>query len=264
MGKVIKYKIYYLLSNKLTSAITFLLFIIMNFDALINSGVLLSGGSGFNSELKYELLLNNYVFTASIFGLLVGIYIGSSMIGPDIQTGNMYIILTSFPSRAKYFFGTFIAVVIYLIGVQLLLILNAYILLLVFNIPYLMSDLIYILLQIILNSTVALSLTGISSIYIKGHGSAMIGFLGYVVFNIYMYNVIPFFNMGFIFDLTQYRNIICHIFPITHVLAPSYTEQWIIDFYRLTPLTINIYIYQLLYIIGIVGIGALLFKRKEL
>lgn len=264
MKKVIKYKIYYLLSNKTTAAVTFLLFVIMNFDALINSGVLLSGGSGFNSELKYELLLNNYVFTASLFGLLVGIYIGSCMIGPDMQTGNMYILLTSFPSRTKYYFGTFIAVFIYLISIQLLLILNAIILLLVFSVPFYFSDLGFVFSQIILNSTVALSITGISSIYIKGHGSAVVGLLGYVLFNVYMYNVIPFFNMEFIFDLTQYKNIICHIFPVTHVLVPSFTEQWIIDFYQLTPFTNNVFVYQILYIIVIVGLGALLFKHKEL
>lgn len=264
MMKVIKYKIFYLLSNKITSIITFLLFVIMNFDALINSGVLLSGGLGFNAELKYELLLNNYVFTASIFGLLVGIYIGSSMIGPDIQTGNMYVILTSFSSRTKYYFGTFLAVMMYMISVQLLLIINALVLLLVYNVPFLFGDLGSVFVQILLNSAVALSLTGIASIYIKGHGSAIVGLLGYVIFNVYMYNVIPFFNMEFIFDLTQYKNYICHIFPVTHVLVPSYTEEWVINFYKLNPITINIYVYQLIYILGIAWLGALLFKHKEL
>jgi ABC-type transport system involved in multi-copper enzyme maturation permease subunit len=264
MIQVMKYKINYLLSNKLLTVFVPLLFVILNFEVIINSGMLLSGGANFNADMKYQLVLNNYIVVISFFGFLAAIFIGSSVLGPDIQTGNLYIILSIYPSRKKYYFGTFIACVIYMLTIQALLLMNEMILMWIFDIQYLGFDIWLVFSQNILNSLVALSLTSLASIYIRGHGSAFIGLLGYAFFSIYIFNIIPFTNTSLVFDITKYKNVLVHFFPITNIYGVSFTESWVSELYNAVPVFENIYIYQILYIVLLTGISAFLFSRKEL
>lgn len=263
MNKVIKYKLNYLLSNKLVIIFAVILFLLLNFNAL-SSGVLNSIGSTINTEIKYQLLFNNYLIVSVVYGLLLSIFLGSSIIGPDAQTGNIQVILTSYHSRTKYFLGTFLAVLIYSTVIQILLFINIYLLMAIFKVPYLWSDILVGFTQNYLNMLVAMSVTGMASIYIKGHGSAFVGLLGYVYYNLYEYNSIPFVNTSLNFNITQYRNILGNFFPISYFLAPSYTEASTIAYYRFTPVIPNIYVYQILYIALILVLSCICFKRKEL
>lgn len=264
MRKVIKYKLYFLLSNRFLTIFIPFLFILLNYTAVVNSGILSSGGSDFNAELKYQLILNNYLVMISFFGLFASIYIGSSIIGPDILSGNLSIILTSYPSRIRYYLGTYLTTLLYMLTVQTLLLLNVLILFFIFDVAFLWSEVLMCYIQILLNSTVALSITGLASIYIKGHGSALIGLIGYAFFNIYTFNQIPFINTTFSTDFTVYRNILVNFFPMTDIYAPSYTEAWIIELHKATPILPNMIVYQLLYALFFVGIGCLCFKKKDI
>jgi ABC-type transport system involved in multi-copper enzyme maturation permease subunit len=264
MNKVMKYKLNYLLSNKFLAIFIPILFVVLNFEIIINSGVLLSGGANFNSEIKYQLVLNNYIVVISFFGFLAAIFIGSSVLGPDIQTGNLYIILSIYPSRRKYYFGTFITCVIYLLAIQILLLINEMILIWIFDIQYLASDISFVFFQNLLNSIVALSLTSLASIYIKGHGSAFVGLLGYAFFSIYLFNIIPFINSNLVFDITQYKDILVHFFPIANICGLSYTEAWVSELYNAVPLFGNMYLYQFFYIAILSCLSAILFSKKDL
>lgn len=264
MKKVIKYKIYYLISNKFVIISTVVLFLLLNFEALLNSGVLFSGGSDFNRLTKYMLLLNNYIFVSCVYGLMFSIYIGSSIIGPDMQTGNILVLLTSYPSRIKYYLGTILAVFIFITAIQLLMLLNIYALLFTYDVSFIFSEVLECFVQSLFNSAVILSVTGLASIYMKGHSSAVVGLLCYAFFNIYTFNTIPFINTSFIFDVSVYRNILCNFLPIVHILPPSYTHIDAISTYGIRTIIPNIYIYQLFYILIIVVISSLCFKRKQL
>lgn len=264
MNKVIKYKFNYLLSNKLITILTIILIIALNFNAIINSGVMFSGGADFNSTVKYALILNNYITVSSLHGLIFSIFLGSSIIGPDIQTGKMYVLLTSFPSRVKYYLGTFFAVLVYLLSIHYILLLNTFVLFLIFDIQFIPSDIYVCFKHIILNSIVVLTVTGFFSVFMKGFQSAVLGFIAYAYYNIYTFNEIPFINNSFIFDVTQYKNILCNLFPIIHVLAPSYTSDEAFVLYQIHPVISDVNIYQIIYAVLILSISCVFIKRKDL
>jgi len=263
MNKVIKYKLNYLLSNKLILIFSAILFLLLNFNAL-SSGVLTSVGSAINIEAKYQLLFNNYLVVSVVYGLIMAIFLGSSIVGPDAQTGNIQVILTSYHSRTKYFIGTFLAVLIYSTVIQILLFINIYLLMLIFKVPYLWSDILVGFTQNYLNMLVAMSVTGLASIFIKGHGSAFVGLLAYTYYNVYEYNALPFINSSLPFNIAQYRNILGNFFPISYFMAPSYTEPSTIAYFKFTPIIPNIYIYQILYIALILVLSCVFFNRKEI
>lgn len=264
MNQVIRYKQYYLLSNRFVIISTIFLLCILNFQAVVNSGILFSGGGDFNTTQKYALLLNNYISVASFYGLLLSAYLGSSVIGPDIETGNIYIILTSYPYKTKYFLGTYISVLLYMALIQLLLLLDLVILFLVYDVSFLGSDIAFCFAKIFLNSVVVLSITGYASIYMKGHNAAFIGMLGYAFFSVYTFNQVPFINTRFIFNVVQYKNYLCNLFPITHVLAPSYTDPEVIRAYGIQTLIPDTGIYQCVYIFFVVLLSCYSFKHKEI
>lgn len=264
MRKVMKYKLYYLISNKFVTISAIFLIIALNFQALLNSGILLSGGSSFNGLLKYELMLNNYLLIASVYGLLFSIYLGSSIIGPDMQTGNIQVILTSCSSRPKYYLGTFFAVFIFMTAIQFVMLINIIALFLVFDAPLIWKEVFSCFVQNLLNGVIVLSITGLASIYMKGHSSAVVGLLCYTYFNIYMYNTIPFINTSFVFDVTRYRDILCNFIPIVHILPSSYTPANVTEAYSMRPMISNVSVYQALYGFVIVSLGTLCFRYKEL
>lgn len=264
MSKVIKYKLNYLLSNRFIVLSVMALFFVLNFEAIVNSGVLFSGDADFNADVKYQLLLNNYNLVASFWGLLLTMYLGASIVGPDIQTGNLYILLTSYPSRKKYFLGTYLAVLLFTTVLQFLLLGNIMLLFWVYRVHFVWSDVLVSFMQLYLNGTVVLTVTGLASVYLKGQGAVAVGLLGYGLFNVYAYNELPFVKMEFIFDVTRYKNILCHLFPITHLLPVSYTPPEVIEYYQLKPIVPNIYGYQVLYILLVLVLGRWCFERKEL
>jgi hypothetical protein len=134
----------------------------------------------------------------------------------------------------------------------------------IFDIQYLASDISFVFFQNLLNSIVALSLTSLASIYIKGHGSAFVGLLGYAFFSIYLFNIIPFINSNLVFDITQYKDILVNFFPIANIYGLSYTETWVSELYNAVPLFGNMWLYQFFYIAILSCLSAILFSKKDL
>lgn len=264
MNKVIKYKLNYLISNRLIITSVIILVLILNFEAIINSGILFSGGENFNISIKYELLLNNYIIVASFYGLLLAVYLGASIVGPDIQTGNLYILLSSYPFRKSYFLGTYLAVFLFSSILQILLLANILILFVIYQVPFVWSDVLICFVQIFLNVLVVLTVTGFASIFMKGHSASIVGLLGYSFFNVYTYNELPFVKASFIFDITRHKDILCNLFPISAIFAPSYSSVDVIRYYCIQPIIPNVYCYQIFYILLIVFLGCVCFKHKEL
>lgn len=264
MRKVIKFKLYSLATSKFISISTLILFLILNIQAVVNSGVLFSGGAEFNETLKYTLLLNNYTIVASFYGLLLSIIFGSSVIGPDVENGNIYILLSSYASRMKYYLGTYLAALLNMIVVQVFLLINIFVLFHIFDVNYLISDVAICFLEILINSLVVLSVTSLFSVFLKGYKSAFVGLIGYSFYNLYFFNEIPFINIDFIFNISQYKDILFSFFPIIYVLVPSYTEFDVIEKATIHPILFTPIIYQLLFSAVIILLGALCFKHKEL
>lgn len=264
MKKVIKFKLYAIATSKFINISTVILFLILNFQALVNSGILFSGGAEFNEQLKYTLLLNNYTVVASFYGLLLSIILGASVIGPDVENGNIYILLASYASRVKYFLGTYLAALLNMVVIQLFLLLNIMILFWIYGVNYLTRDLSICFLEIVMNAVVVLSVTSVFSILIKGYKSAFVGLLGYSFYNIYFFNEIPFIKIDFMFNVTQYKDVLFSFFPIVYVLAPSYTGSDVIEKATIHPVIFSPMVYQLIFSIVIVFVGCFIFRRKEL
>lgn len=264
MRRVFCYKMNALLSNRIILIGTIILFFIMNFSAVVNSGILLSGGIEFNSITKYMLLQNNYISVSSFYGLLFAIVLGACTLGPDAQSGNLSILMSAFPSRIKYFIGTILAVFVLMAGVQLLMTGNIVLLYLAYEVAFVWNDVIVCSIQIFLNSIVILTVTAIGSIFLKGMKSVCVGIAGYCFYSMYMFNTIPIINGSLIISVSRYKDILCHIFPVIRVMAPSYTEEEVKFFYELHSFLPRVELYQVLYITAALIIGCILFWKKDL
>lgn len=264
MIRVFRYKLSYLLSSPVITVSTAALFFLLNFSALVNSGVLLSGGAEFNAETKYMLLMNNYISVALFYGLLFSMILGANTLGPDAQSGNLNILMSAYPSRVKYFMGTILISVLCLTSVQLLMSGNMILLLKIYEIPFVWHDIQICTIQILLDSLVILSVTAVGSIFMKGLRSVIVGLVGYSFYNIYMFNTIPFINGALIFPVSQYKNILCHFFPVIRVMTPSYTEEATWSFYKLHTILPSAELYQVLYIVLVMAAGCILFQKRDL
>lgn len=264
MKKIIKHKLYFLFSSRFITIFSIMLFLVFNFQAIFNSGILLSGGSDFNSTLKYTLLINNYLVVTTLFGLILCIFLGANIIGPDMYTGNLYILMSICASRVKYYFHTFLSVFIYMFSLQALLLVNSIALYFAFGVPFLWSDILYCFCGTLLNSMVVLAITGLASIYIQGYGSAFVGLLGFAYFSAYTFNEIPFINLPLSFNFAQYKNLACYFLPITDIMAPSITDQSTLDIYALHTFLPTVELYQIVYIFVILVISCFCFQRREL
>lgn len=264
MIKVIKYKTSYLLSNKLVIGGTLILLFLLNFNVIVQLGVLFSGGGQFNADMKYTFLFDNYIEVSRVYGMLFAILLGASTIGPDSQNGNLNIILSAYPSRSKFFLGTFITCYSYILFVFLLIEINIITLLYVFEVPFQWSDLLACGIQFPLNTLVLISVTSLGSIFMKGFKSIIVGIVAYCYYNLYMFNTIPFIDSTPMIDMTQYKDILCHLLPVTYMLGKSYTSQELLERVHLDTIFFSIECYQIIYAVSVLMIGCFLFQKKDL
>ncbi len=264
MKKVIKYKLSYLLSNKIVIGGTVLLLLLLNFNVLIQSGVLISGGGIFNAEEKYRFLFNNYIFVARGYGLLFAIFLGASIIGPDAKNGTLNIILSAYPSRIKFFLGTLIPCFCYMLFALTLMSVNMLLILWILEIPFVWSDFIPCLIGFPLNSLVILSVTAIGSIFLTGFKSVAVGLGAYAYYNLYMFNQVPLLEFSLPFDVTAYRHVLCHFFPIVRVVGESYATEELLELSQLNSFLPSIELYQIVYVFVLLIVACFLFHKKDL
>jgi hypothetical protein len=263
MKNIMKFKLRGLLSASYLTICTVLLLVMLNFSAVVNSGVLFSGGGLFNTQIKYSLIINNYGYVASFYGLLMAVVLGANAIGPDVGTGNIYVLLTAYPSRGSYYIWTVLTVWLYMLAVQLFMLANALFLLTLFGLPVIWSDMAALFFGVLLNSTVLMTVTSIASIYMKGYSSIVAGLLAYTYSSLYLYNRIPFVNGSLTLGISQYKDILCNLLPIQHIAAPSVSDPANLLFYAVAPIIPNVSLYQLLYAALTLTLGCLLFRRRQ-
>lgn len=241
-----------------------LVFLVFNYS-VIKSGVLKIGSGGFNEVSKYALLVNNFSLSTFLYTIILSIYIGSGFIGKDIQNNQIYLILSVYHYRIKYVLSNWLSQVMLVFITILAIMFNFFTLGFALNISISYSDMANIFVRLVLNSLVLMTLTAVFSILLRGKGSMIAGIAGIVVYNMYIYLKIPIAEAKISLS-ESFRRLLCTLAPITEPLAPSLIgTEHIYERYMVLPYLIdNILIYQLLFCIVLVTIGAVTFKWRDI
>lgn len=264
MGKIIKYKLYVILGNKPFVVGFISYFVILNYFVLVNSGLLALGDESYNYALKYALLINNFIYVSSIFGILISVYIGTGLIGKDIPNKQIYLILSSVPKRWKYLVSNWLALMIVLAGIVVFMIINYFAVAIPLQIAPSMVDFLRVFSSMYLNFAVVMTATAMGSVVINGYGSAIIGLIQLVVFEIHTTLQVPLVNIYIEMSQTC-RQFLVNIAPIRQTYDYSITSQGTINRYVTEPLLIsNFGLYQIIFIFLLVIVGVVLFEKKEL
>jgi hypothetical protein len=263
MNKAFKYKFLQLAAHPGVFWMFMGMLALYNFQALFNSGGLASGESGFNNDVKYQLLANNYLFVLSFFGLLYAVFLGSRIAGRDIYTGHLGILLCSYPSRLGYYLASLIAVACFLFLVMTVMTTNLLLLLGIFHVTYPVTEILLAFLTQYLNALVLMAATGFFSV-IKPTAAPYLGLAGYGYFSMYTFNELPFVRLPLTIDVMQHKDLLCLFFPVRDVMIPSYTPPEVIQMYSIQTLGIPTSLYQILFILCTISLGTIAFIRKDL
>jgi len=261
--RMMKYRIATIISQEWFKYGTLFLILIFNFSALINSGVLFSGGASFNQVEKYELVMNNYIMISSLYVGIMSICIGAGLIGADAKSKNIYVIFSAIRSRKKYYLiSIIVGELIYLaihsfISINCILILNAV------SVKIIWNEFIYLYLGLLLNATVYYVVTAFFSVFIKGYKSILIGVCMYVYYYVYTFNIIPFVNGAIQLDLAKYKNCFGVLFPVTNLLIRSVTDVQLYEYFKLTPLGMNAQLFQCIYVIAFIALGIIAIDKQN-
>lgn len=224
----------------------------------------MSGGATFNKTEKYGLIMNNYIMISCLYGFIIAICLGAGMIGPDIKSGNIYVVLSAINSRKEYFIASICAGCFLYIVVHFLITCNCIIIMLSLSISFFWSDLINVFVGIMLNAFCFLMVTIAFSSVLRGYKSIVIGIFMYVYYYMYTFNAIPFVNGVIQFEVAKYKNILAIAFPAKNIFVNSLTEPNVLDLYCVSPMGMSIYAYQMIYIFIISVIGMTIFDNKNL
>lgn len=234
-----------------------------NFQALVNSGGLASGENGFNNDVKYQLLANNFLFVLAFFGLLYAVFLGSRIAGRDIYTGHLGILLCSYPSRVGYYLASLSAVAIFMLLVMTIMTANLFLLLGIFDVAYPVVEILQVFVAQYLNALVLMATTGMFSVVLP-NAAPYLGLTGYAYYSLYTFNELPFVRLPLILNITQYKEILCLFFPVRDVMIPSYTPPEVIQMYSIQTLGIPTDLYQVIFVLSVTALGAYAFARKDL
>lgn len=262
--KIMGYKTRLILSSNWFIYGTVFLICIFNFSALFNSGVLLSGGANINKFEKFELVMNNYNMVSSLYGLIFSICLGAAMIGPDVKSGNIYVVLSIVNSRKKYYTNCVLVGLIQYFVIHSVITINCIIIMLSLSVNIIWSDIIYVCLGLYLNAIVYFMFTSVFSVVMKGYSSIIAGIIMYAYFSVYTYNKIPFVEGYIGFDISSHKNLLSIFFPARNLFLKSFSDISVIEQYTLNPLGINAPYYQIIYCIIMFILGMYIFEKKNL
>lgn len=263
MRKAFKYKFLQLVANTVVLWMFLGMLALYNFQALVNSGGLASGVDGFNNSVKYQLLTNNYLFVLAFFGLIYAVLLGSRIVGRDMQTGHLGVLLSSYPSRTGYYLASVSAVAVFMFLTMAIITINLIILLGIFHVDYPRAEIFQAFFAFYLNALILMVVTGFFSV-VKPSTSAFFGLAGYAYYSLYTYNELPFVQMPLTVDMTQYKDLLCLFFPVRDVMIPSYTPTDVIQLYSIETLGIPTGFYQILFALLVTALGAAVFVHKDI
>lgn len=259
-----KFKLADIISNRLYIGMIVFLFVYFNYRIFVRSGVFFSGGGDFAADMKYMLVVNNFIATSTLFSMILALALGAGMIGPDVASKNIYITLSTSASRTQYYLFSCLTGWLFYVVIQIILMINFVVILCIIDIHIFWQEVLGVFGQLILNASVLFSVTACASVLILGYGSVVIGIIGYCFFHMYTYNIIPLVNMVGSLQMAKYRNMLCYLFPMTDVIAKSVNELDRIEAYAITIPVGGIYFYQIIYMIAVLLVGCILMKKKEL
>lgn len=260
---IIRYSFNSILGQRWFLYFTFFLLLFFNFSELFHSGVLISGGEGFNRNLKYELIMNNYAVFNQLYGILVAICLAAGLIGVDVKSKNIYVIFSAVHSKRKYYVislltGAFIYVVIHtFFSANCLLIMHS------LSVQIIWAEFLTAYAKILLNALVYFTFTAFFSILLKGYRAIIAGILGYCYYYLYSYNMIPFVNGSVGFELSAYKNILSCLLPVTNIYIESVTDPFVYQQMLLWPIGLPAAVYQIGYCVLLTIFGAVLTEQKN-
>lgn len=264
MLKIIKYRLLSLMEDKIFSTLLVMFFIILNYNVFLKSGLLSAGSNNFNNELKYALLINNFVISTSTYGLIISIYMAYDIISKDIKSGQIYITLLSFSKRWLFILGQWLCLLGIAMGILALILINFFCLSFALDISINYYDVLVCFKDILLNMIVLVTITTVSSIIFENLFSLIIPLIGLVLFNIYTYGTIPFANQHIQLSDTM-KQFIATLIPLKDIAPPSLISLKYTTFFYVKTLFIdNINIYQVIYFPIVLSFGILFFSKKDL
>ncbi len=265
MNKILKYKLIHALEDKKIKFIFLLYIIIFNYTLLMNSGLLTIGSGSFNNSLKSSLILNNFIIISLTFGLIISIYLGSSIIGKDIEIKQMYILLTNIHNRSLYLFLSWVSMIILILLMQVVLLINLFCITSFLGVTINFNDLYVANKDILLNMIVLLTITSLFTVFLEGYLGSLMGLTSLVLFNIHTYSIIPLVNMPI--NLSEnLKRILVNLSPLKDIQIQSIIENGQALLIKIPqPYIINNFtLYQLIFISILFLIMIYLFKTKDL
>lgn len=258
MWKVIKYKLMDIMENRMIQILIVLFFLVLNISVLFSSYDLNHGGMEFNKTAKYLILMNKFTDISNILGLFISILIGSCFICDDIENGKIHILSISFPKRSAYYVGSFIAIFISMLIFIIMIIINYFIVAIIFKVTINYRDLYYCFTAIFINNIVITLITAIFSVIFRSTTGIIIGVSGVAIYNIYSFHKIPILDLYIKLDY-KLNKVLSYLVPINSMNQVSVYNTGI----ERCEILVHPW-YQVLYICMIVLIGAFIFKEKEI
>ena len=237
-------------------------FLLLNLIVLFNSGLLSQGGHTFNTDIKYELLTNNFALISLLYGIILAAYLGNQFLKNDIDSRQLYIILISFPNRVLYLSYYLIwALIVVLINIILTNI-NYLLMCYAFEVKPYLVDLVVFNRDLLMNIVTVMVVSILGSLVIKKTGGVIVIVLAVILFNIYTNEFIPVINLHI--GLTKIvKDIMAMIFPLKMIYL-SYIDSTIKQRAIVNPFGIDINLYQLFYMSFILIISSRIFNQKDL
>lgn len=265
MIKTLKYKLINYVEDNKFIVILLSYFIIFNYEIIVASGVLSIGSGTYNLSIKRALILNNYSIVAITFGLILAIYLGAKIIGKDIETRQMYMLMTNVHSRIVYILLSWVSVVLYLLIIQSLFTINVLIISKCFDVELLFSELMLVNRDILFNMIVISTITSLFSVIFEGYMGCVAGLISLVLFNIHTYATIPLANVELLLS-DNFRRLLVNIAPIKNIkIMSSIDSGYSINFLAPSPYIIeSITVYQVIFTLIILGLTVFAFKKKDL
>ena len=263
MLKVIKYRILTILEDKIVFVLLALAFIAINYTAIFASGLLRLGTGDYHGTVKYELLANSFAYGSFLSTIVLSIYLGMGLIGKDVQSNQIYLLLSVYSNRVKYIISNWISLALSIFTITCGFVLNLFSIGLVQNVSVNYSEILVMFTEILLNGIVVMTITSVFSILIKGNGSMLTGILSLVIYYLYAFEKILVTEVKVTIP-HNVKQLLCNFAPISEPAARSLVELGLATKHLVLPYLINnLMLYQIIFCLIILAFGIAAFKYRD-
>jgi hypothetical protein len=267
MIRVINAKLTEVFGNRLFLAVILCLVLLLNFEILVNSGLLQPrlDAQGLNETLRYTLLINNFDIIFQTWGLLIPIFLGCQILANEKASGQIYVTLTGNPRRTRYLFANWVSLVIVTLIIFGIVVLNYWVLAYTLKIKTVFPDFAAVMGTILVNMIVLLTVTSAAA----SIGSMISGIIGglaaLTIFNLSAYQMIPFVVGSYYNFSTPIRRLLATLAPIRVVYSPCLARASALSQYIVHPFFPGgAWLWQLTYIGVVVSLALVVFNKRDL